>query len=65
LTTLSGAPTIVLDNFDCSDNALEDLSGAPAEVGGNFICFGNPKAFSKKDIEAVCKVGGKIILKQV
>ena len=62
LSALLGAPKNVSDNFDCSNNQLESLDGAPEGVGMDFNCAGNKKKFTKKEVQAVCKVGGKIIL---
>ncbi len=60
LTTLKNAPNYVGGYFDCDSNCLKTLKGAPKEVGGDFWCAYNPTYFTKKEVRAVCVVGGKI-----
>jgi hypothetical protein len=41
LTSLEGAPQIVVGNFICNYNHLTSLKGAPLRVGGSFRCDNN------------------------
>ena len=41
LTSLSGGPKYVGEDFSCSYNRLASLEGAPKSVGGNFNCQNN------------------------
>ena len=41
LTSLEGAPKIVLGHFFCDNNKLTTLKGGPCEVGGIFACNKN------------------------
>lgn len=38
LTTLTGSPLTVGENFDCQINNLSSLQGAPQNIGGRFSC---------------------------
>jgi len=38
LTSLVGAPKIIVGNFRCTGNDLKSLEGAPQTVGGDFTC---------------------------
>ena len=63
LTSLKGAPMKVGNNFNCSNNQLTTLEGAPKEVGGYFKCYHNNVKFTKDQVNAVCKIQGKIYVK--
>lgn len=41
LTSIEGAPSIVIGNFGCHDNDLTNLEGAPISVIGDFYCNNN------------------------
>jgi hypothetical protein len=62
LTSLEGAPKKVNGDFYCSENNLTSLKGAPEKVNGDFYCNGqkNNHEFTKEEVEAVCKVKGRI-----
>ena len=60
LTSLKGSPKRVGEGFFCQDNQLTSLEGAPTSVGRDFHCHNNPAEFTKKDVQAVCSVGGRI-----
>jgi hypothetical protein len=58
---LVGAPIYVGGDFDVGDNPeLESLEGIPKKVTGDFYCFRCKVKFNRKQIEAVCDVGGTI-----
>ena len=46
ITTLEGAPEIVLGGFECHKNRLKSLLGAPKEIGGHFNCSHNMQLMS-------------------
>ena len=60
LTSLEGGPEKVSGVFNASFNKLTSLEGVPKEVGEFFSCFNNKVNFTKEQVEAVCKVYGKI-----
>ncbi len=64
LTSLRGSPYTIRGDFSCSNNKLTTLEGAPQSVGGDFQCYSYNKGmqFTKRDVEAVCKVKGDIEL---
>ena len=62
LTSLKGCPKNIEGDFYCSYNQLNSLENAPESVGGDFNCYNNPKKFTKKNVEKVCNVKGKIRL---
>jgi hypothetical protein len=52
---------VVYGDFDVGDNTeLESLEGIPKKVTGDFYCFRCKVKFNRKQIEAVCDVGGTI-----
>jgi hypothetical protein len=65
LYSLKGCPEKVVGDFDCSYNRLISLEGCPKEVTGNFYCYysSDTKYFTREDIERLCKVGGRIVVK--
>jgi len=61
IKSLVGAPTVVYGDFSCGENELTSLEGIPKLVTGMFDISGNKgKTFTRKEILAVCEVGGKI-----
>lgn len=62
LISLQGAPKSIGIDFSCSHNELTSLQNAPESVGGDFYCSDNRKQFTEQDVQAVCKVRGKIYL---
>jgi hypothetical protein len=61
IRSLVGAPIYVGGDFDVGDNSeLESLEGIPKKVTGDFYCFRCKVKFNRKQIEAVCDVGGTI-----
>ena len=60
LTSLEGAPKEVGGDFWCSYNQLTSLEGGPKQVGGSFWSYYNKVKFTKDQVNAVCKIQGKI-----
>jgi hypothetical protein len=61
IKSLVGAPTVVYGDFSVTENELTSLEGIPKLVTGVFDISGNKgRTFTRKEILAVCEVGGKI-----
>ena len=61
IRSLIGAPEVVYGEFDISNNPeLESLEGIPKKVTGDFSCHKCKVKFNRKQIEAVCDVGGTV-----
>jgi hypothetical protein len=60
ITDMFGFPEIVGGSLGVSGNKLTDLKGCPKEVHGDLHIMYNPVRFTVNEINAVCKVGGKI-----
>ena len=61
LKSLAKAPISVGNTFDCTYCAnLTSLKGCPKKVGQYFLCYGCKTQFTVAEVEALCKVSGKI-----
>lgn len=61
LTSLAKAPISVWNTFNCTYcKNLTSLKGCPRKVGQYFLCYGCKTQFTVEEVEALCKVSGKI-----
>ena len=60
LITLKGCAERINYNFFCPYNKLISLEGGPVFVGGDYKCDHNSKKFTRKLVNSLCRVGGKI-----